>query len=44
MSEYDWEGFNVEEPEDLFAIEEMYYGMVSKCKGKKRKEKFKVKE
>ncbi|UXD22609.1 hypothetical protein IPA_06680 [Ignicoccus pacificus DSM 13166] len=42
MSE--WENFNVEEPEDLFAMEEMFYEDLSKCrgKGKKKREKFKV--
>jgi len=40
----EWDNFNVEEPEDLLALEEMYYGELSKCrgKGKKKRDKFKV--
>ena len=37
-------GFVVEEPEDEFALEELVYGSLSKCRGKgeKKRDKFRV--
>ncbi len=44
-SEEDDGGFVVEEPEDEFALEELVYGSLSKCRGKgeRKRDKFRVK-
>ena len=44
-SEEDEGGFVVEEPEDEFALEELVYGSLSKCRGKgeRKRDKFRVK-
>lgn len=42
----DWENFYEEQPEDLFASEEMYYGYMAKCRGggrAKKRDKFRIK-
>ncbi|BEP16712.1 hypothetical protein PYJP_00640 [Pyrofollis japonicus] len=38
------EGFVIEEPEDEFALEELTFGPLSKCrsKGEKKRDKFRV--